>query len=36
VTSAVQLRDRVQAAGSDVALLIQRDEARVFVPLRLS
>jgi len=35
VTTAAQLRDRVQAAGNDVALLIQRDEARVFVPLRL-
>lgn len=35
VGTAAQLRDRVQAAGNDVALLIQRADARVFVPLRL-
>jgi serine protease Do len=35
VDTVEQLRDRVQAAGNDVALLIQRADARVFVPLRL-
>jgi type I restriction enzyme R subunit len=30
------LRDRVSAAGDEVALLIQRNDARVFVPLRLA
>jgi serine protease Do len=36
VVTAAQLRERVKAAGDEVALLIQREDARVFVPLRLS
>jgi serine protease Do len=35
VSTVAQLRDRVKAAGDEVALLIQREDARVFVPLRL-
>ncbi|MCZ8106013.1 MAG: Do family serine endopeptidase, partial [Burkholderiales bacterium] len=35
VATVAQLRDRVKAAGDAVALLIQREDARVFVPLRL-
>ncbi|MFO0235056.1 MAG: PDZ domain-containing protein, partial [Burkholderiales bacterium] len=35
VATVAQLRDRVKAAGDEVALLIQREDARVFVPLRL-
>jgi serine protease Do len=36
VSTVAQLRDRVSAAGDEVALLIQRNDIRVFVPLRLS
>jgi serine protease Do len=36
VSTVAQLRDRVSAAGDEVALLIQRNDARVFVPLRLA
>ena len=36
VSTVAQLRDRVSAAGDEVALLIQRNDVRVFVPLRLS
>ncbi len=35
VASVEQLRERVKGAGDEVALLIQREDARVFVPLRL-
>jgi serine protease Do len=36
VATVAQLRERVQAAGDEFALLIQRDDARLFVPMRLS
>jgi serine protease Do len=36
VSTVAQLRDRVSAAGDEVALLIQRNDARVFVSLRLA
>jgi serine protease Do len=36
VSTVTQLGDRVSAAGDEVALLIQRNDARVFVPLRLA
>ncbi len=35
VATVPQLRERVKAAGDELVLLIQRQEARVFVPLRL-
>jgi serine protease Do len=35
VATAAQLREQVQAAGDEVALLIQRDDTRLFVPMRL-
>ncbi|MGY6239696.1 DegQ family serine endoprotease [Burkholderia ambifaria] len=36
VTSAEQLRDAVKGAGNSLALLIQRDNAQIFVPVDLS
>lgn len=36
VTSAEQLRDAVKSAGNSLALLIQRDNAQIFVPVDLS
>jgi serine protease Do len=36
VSTVAQLRDQVSAVGDEVALLIQRNDARVFVPLRLA
>ncbi|KVL90112.1 DegQ family serine endoprotease [Burkholderia stagnalis] len=36
VTSAEQLRDAVKNAGNSLALLIQRDNAQIFVPVDLS
>ncbi|WP_323122432.1 DegQ family serine endoprotease [Burkholderia alba] len=36
VTSADQLRDAVKSAGNSLALLIQRDDAQIFVPVDLS
>ncbi|ABC38342.1 DegQ family serine endoprotease [Burkholderia thailandensis] len=35
VTSAEQLRDAVKRAGNSLALLIQRDDAQIFVPVDL-
>ena len=35
VATVAQLRERVQGVEGEVALLIRRDEARIFVPLRL-
>jgi serine protease Do len=35
VSTVAQLRERVQGVEGEVALLIRRDEARIFVPLRL-
>jgi len=36
VTNAEQLRDAVKGAGNSLALLIQRDNAQIFVPVDLS
>jgi serine protease Do len=36
VTSVAQLRDRIEHADGSVALLIQRDDAQIFVPVDLS
>jgi len=36
VTSSAQLRDRIEHANGSVALLIQRDDAQIFVPVDLS
>lgn len=36
VTTVAQLRDRIAQAGSSVALLIQRDDSQIFVPVDLS
>lgn len=36
VTSAEQLREAVKGAGNSLALLIQRDNAQIFVPVDLS
>lgn len=36
VTSPEQLRDAVKGAGNSLALLIQRDNAQIFVPVDLS
>ena len=36
VTTAAQLRDRIEHADGSVALLIQRDDAQIFVPVDLS
>ena len=36
VTSPTQLRDRIEHANGSVALLIQRDDAQIFVPVDLS
>ena len=35
VHSVKELEDAAHAAGKNVALLIQREEAQIFVPLRL-
>lgn len=35
VTTAAQLRDRIAHAGNSVALLIQRDDSQIFVPVDL-
>jgi hypothetical protein len=35
VKTAKELQDSAKSSGKNVALLIQRDDAQIFVPLRL-